>query len=374
MRVWIHLCASCFLLGMISFVPVAADEQPDKTSNVAEKSEDVATNSDGVASVEPVQRDDASIGIILKSVSESLASSDLSEAAKQRIIEGVRKGLQAKSDVTVTTTEQSVDAGHTKDGNHVRSTRTIVLTDGVFTDGDGKQHHIELKSNGDPNVIIDANSAAALQKGIEFQLDQLRQLQGNAQKQMEEFSAKDQRYAIGIALRVLEEQSSKPEPNAQEEANQNDANAESNKPSLAIESVFDDSPAEKAGLKPGDILQSIDHKLIQKATDVSERVQEAGKANGTVTIEVIREGEKRSVEIKPTNQPLASSGGEAAAWQYKLIDPGYLVPQVAPLAINRITGQLSQLNTQEVGELKKQVESLRDEIRELKELIKAGQK
>ena len=105
---------------------------------------------------------------------------------------------------------------------------------------------------------------------------------------------------------------------------------------------------------------------IKQAVEVSDGVQDAGKADRTIKLEWTRNGEKLSAEIKPTNQPQSSPGNAAFQWHFQS-DPTFVVPDIKALMNPNLNQQ------HEVGELKKQVESLRDEIRELKELIQAGQ-
>jgi serine protease Do len=63
-----------------------------------------------------------------------------------------------------------------------------------------------------------------------------------------------------------------------------------------IAQITDGSPAEKAGLKPEDVVLSVDDLAIQDQTDLSRYV--AGKSPGTtVTLKVLRGGEERTVPV-----------------------------------------------------------------------------
>jgi C-terminal processing protease CtpA/Prc len=85
---------------------------------------------------------------------------------------------------------------------------------------------------------------------------------------------------------------------------------------LEIETVFEDTPAAKAGLKPGDRLISIDSQPIHSHDDIVAAVQKAGEANRTVQVEAMRGTESMKVEIKPEQTALAEMNIE-------LFQPGW---------------------------------------------------
>ena len=368
MKVWIHLCASCFLIGVITLLPVAADEEHGKPTeakdNTGQTTATATATSSGTVDVTVTHDGNVDIESVLTKVADSLSTSDLSEAAKQRIIDKVRSGLEAKSQVRVELNGQVADGVGAANN---RLPKTFQWKGGVWTDADGKQHRIDLKSaEGIEQQVADE---------IDSKIGAIRQLQADTWKRLSDDLNKQNKYAIGIALKYLEDQQpAESDADAVEKHDLDNATSKASETTLQIESVFEDSPAEKAGLKPGDILTRIDNMPIKQAVEVSDGVQDAGKADRTIKLEWTRNGEKLSAEIKPTNQPQSSPGNAAFQWHFRT-DPSYVVPDANALMNPNFLNQLNPtLNQQhEVGELKKQVESLRDEIRELKELIQAGQ-
>ncbi|PSB23978.1 HhoA/HhoB/HtrA family serine endopeptidase [Stenomitos frigidus] len=74
---------------------------------------------------------------------------------------------------------------------------------------------------------------------------------------------------------------------------------------VLIVRVFDHSPAAQAGMRQGDIIQKIDGKLVKTASDVQERV-EASAINKALSVEVSRDGQQRSLQLKPAPFPSKS--------------------------------------------------------------------
>ena len=83
---------------------------------------------------------------------------------------------------------------------------------------------------------------------------------------------------------------------AKEEKEEQDKNAEEQKQKVAIESVRENSPAWKAGLKAGDIILSMDDESVSKVFDVIYHVRQK-KAGDTCRIEILRGEEKMLVEV-----------------------------------------------------------------------------
>ena len=65
-----------------------------------------------------------------------------------------------------------------------------------------------------------------------------------------------------------------------------------------VEKVYKNTPAEKAGVKPGDIIHTVDGVDMSGKTssDIKEAVQ--GKAGTTVTIGFIRDGKNIALKIQ----------------------------------------------------------------------------
>jgi len=71
---------------------------------------------------------------------------------------------------------------------------------------------------------------------------------------------------------------------------------------LKVISPIDDTPAAKAGIKPGDYIVAINNKLVNEMT-LNEAVDSMrGKKGTTITLSVIRKGEKKPLTFKLTRE------------------------------------------------------------------------
>ena len=66
--------------------------------------------------------------------------------------------------------------------------------------------------------------------------------------------------------------------------------------------IFGDSPAERADLKPGDVIQKIDEKEVKDMGDILRILYEF-KPGDKSNIEFIRNGQKQNVEITYMEKP-----------------------------------------------------------------------
>ena len=71
---------------------------------------------------------------------------------------------------------------------------------------------------------------------------------------------------------------------------------------VVIVRVMPNTPAEKAGLKRGDLIQRIDSKEILDVTDVQSQVESSG-LDTALKVEVVRSGKLQTIEVKPTALP-----------------------------------------------------------------------
>ncbi len=79
---------------------------------------------------------------------------------------------------------------------------------------------------------------------------------------------------------------------------------------LGVEKVEPGMPAEKAGLKSGDILLTLDGKPLRSGRKLPELTQEIGGRSAVV--EYVRNGQKRTTTLTPVHVKL---GPEAASWK-----------------------------------------------------------
>ena len=156
-----------------------------------------------------------------------------------------------------------------------------------------------------------------------------------------------------------------------------DEKAES-KPGLEVNAVMDDSPAKKAGIEQGDILISVNGSNISKIADLTKTVQEAGKSEKEVTIEVKRGEKVVSVTVKPTK--LKASDVELENIQLTLPTGGFVV---GGEALKHFQEQMKKHSPAEMPnsahvfslqgnsvDLTKEFDELKSELVDLKKMIK----
>lgn len=99
---------------------------------------------------------------------------------------------------------------------------------------------------------------------------------------------KESKVKLGVIIRNLQEE--------KEEQEEQDKKEQEQKHKVVIDSVLEDSPAGKAGLKAGDIILSMDGEGVDKVFDVIYHVRQK-KAGDTCRIEILRGEEKMPVEV-----------------------------------------------------------------------------
>src|SRR5690606_24741319 len=88
-----------------------------------------------------------------------------------------------------------------------------------------------------------------------------------------------ERFAIGVML---------------ERADRPDAEGQ-----LLIREVFPDSPAANAGLEDGDVILKVDENPVTRPAEITRRVRRAGIDDQTLSLEISRNDETLTVEVKP---------------------------------------------------------------------------
>lgn len=69
-----------------------------------------------------------------------------------------------------------------------------------------------------------------------------------------------------------------------------------------VNSVVEDSPAQKGGLKAGDVVLALDGKAVANATDMTRRVGDL-TAGATARLDVLRDGKRQTVSIRVAERP-----------------------------------------------------------------------
>ena len=149
-------------------------------------------------------------------------------------------------------------------------------------------------------------------------------------------------------------------------------------PGLEVKAVLDDSPAKKAGIEEGDILVSVNGTKISKIVDLTNALQEAGKNEKEVAIEVKRDKKVVSVTVKPTK--MKASDIELENIQLSLPTGGFVLDldavksfqdQMKQFGRKDMTNGTHVLNLQSNSvDLKKDIEELKSELADLKKMIR----
>lgn len=102
---------------------------------------------------------------------------------------------------------------------------------------------------------------------------------------------------------------------------------------VVVDNVVPKSPAQKAGLQPYDLIEKLDDQLLVNPEQFTTLIR-AHKPGETVTLSIIREGEKQTIEVKlaqvrdqPMFQPFAGAGRPVPA----LPQPTWRRPLTAPV-------------------------------------------
>jgi serine protease Do len=135
-----------------------------------------------------------------------------------------------------------------------------------------------------------------------------------------------------------------------------------------ITAVEEDSPAEKAGLKAGDVIVAVNDEKVMDAPDVSQLVNDMEEGD-TATVEIVRDKRDKTikVEIGETKGPMNLGNLQ---WMQKndqglVLDLPRLkrqIPDMYRFDRNRESGDLRE----EMDQLKEELQQLKDELRDLR--------
>lgn len=151
-------------------------------------------------------------------------------------------------------------------------------------------------------------------------------------------------------------------------------------PGLEVETVFEESPAAKAGLKPGDRLISIDKQPIQTHDDIVSAVQKAGDENRSIQLEAIRDEVSATYEMKPQQTAVAELNIEMFPPRSMNLQPGgnpgftfpgqaWVMPQWTkdgPLNNSKLQDQ----NEKNVDEMRRELSGVHKDLEEIKDALK----
>ena len=121
---------------------------------------------------------------------------------------------------------------------------------------------------------------------------------------------------------------------------------------ILVLDVEDESVAAKAGVKPGDVIQTIGDATVDDVSDLRESVREFDEGD-EFKIGVLRHGKKQSLTATMDEQEHAFFSGDAPMWRE--FRHGVRAPRAAP-GPNR-------------NEIRRELDELKQEIREMKEQL-----
>lgn len=145
---------------------------------------------------------------------------------------------------------------------------------------------------------------------------------------------------------------------------------------LAVQKVYEDSPAKEAGVKKHDILLKVDDEALRSVNDLVDAVQASGTEDATLTLTLLRQGEEHTLRVTPKPQkeapmtPQDIFGGFGGG---ELHLPGGLAPQPVPPSLPKppradaLFGSDSRHET--VEDLEETIAELKETIGDLKERI-----
>ena len=150
---------------------------------------------------------------------------------------------------------------------------------------------------------------------------------------------------------------------------------------LVIQSVFEDTPAKKAGIQEADVLVKVGNKDVAGIEDLVAAVQAAGKEKKKLALMILRDGKKRTVQVVPGDSKSIEISVTAEIDDQALdglkkhlhIEGNILkhgpagFGQMGPGVITK--WGMFKVDATEVQDLKKQVENLSRQVEELKKAI-----
>ncbi len=136
---------------------------------------------------------------------------------------------------------------------------------------------------------------------------------------------------------------------------------------VLITEIFEDSPAEKAGLKAGDVIIEIDGEVADEVEIVKEAVGEKDEGE-TVELTVLRERKQKEFEIEVEEAPESYWGSRVFTIPH-LDDFDIYVPPMKGLLKGDIDDAFfeSEELEEEMKDLRREMEELKKEFKKLKE-------
>ena len=295
-------------------------------------------------------KDAEHISDVLAKVSKELDKANVSDEIKAKILKQMESAT-SKADAAIQSATKgairakAMGAAKSEDG---KAQQEIQVT--VIRSDDGN-------AQGTPKVV----QGAKVVQGVPLAGEQFRTI-------LIRPTGKDgENYRIGIACQQTSD-----------EADGDDAKDVKPKLGLRIETVLEDSPAEKAGIKKGDTLLTANAKEIKIVADLMDVIQEAGKNEKAVTLELTRDDKTLKIEVKPIK--MKSSDIEIDNLQLALPSEGFVFNEEAMKKFQEQAGKWKPENMAkgfafamptpgDSSELKKEIDEIKSEISEIKKML-----
>jgi C-terminal processing protease CtpA/Prc len=156
----------------------------------------------------------------------------------------------------------------------------------------------------------------------------------------------DQKYRIGVQTTVTTTEGEDPEPG------------------VRIEAVFPDTPASEAGIKEGDVVLEINGEDLKTVDQLTKTIQVAGKEGKEITLQIKRDDDSVEIKVKPSEikemdqivENIQMLRSPQSGWVFEAMgNPGEM----------SVFGASA-----DTSDLKKELEEIRNDIREIKEMLK----
>ncbi len=134
---------------------------------------------------------------------------------------------------------------------------------------------------------------------------------------------------------------------------------------MLVLDVIDDSPAEKAGIKPGDVLKSIEGSKISEIDDVMDALADVDDGQ-SIEVVVVRKGDTKKLDLEVEKGWKGDISGMPGMHRHEM---RYAVP-VPPDAPNVEEFKMMRMKGLEKAELEKKIEELEKAMQKLQEKIK----
>ena len=141
---------------------------------------------------------------------------------------------------------------------------------------------------------------------------------------------------------------------------------------VLIDRVTDDSPAETAGLKAGDVIVSVDNEAVYDVRDVQQSIRRLDEGEVT-SIHIVRNRKQMTVEIEVTLQEDRAFSGEPSSFRWIDLPPfRFWAPKMKGLH-HGLDLDLDEFDSEEsyddMEELQEEFKELKKELRELKKSL-----